>query len=232
VSSQTKLIAALCAVLGTVIIAPSASATTTWRMNERPSARIMHDTTNTFNGRIGRRVQPGRGFYRFPGFSGDISRQNLVRFRDDARLDPGSGSFLVVIRFRARHQVVGPNLIQKGQSRQTGGFWKVEIHKDRPTCHFRDASGTISAARGPRVVTDRRWHTIRCSRGPAGTRIVVRTGRHKVVKVNPKQIGWINNSRPMVIGGKHDCAGIDKPPARACDYFRGHVGLLRIRKET
>lgn len=222
-------------VLGMSLLPATASAETVadWKMNEGQRARVMHDTTGDHNARIRRKVTPGGGVFRFIGLrlrAETNDPRRIIAVPESDELDPQDQRYSVTIRFRTRPQVPGPNLIQKGQSGIAGGYWKVEVHKGRPTCAYRDSDGVSTARRGPDRVDDWRWHTIRCIRTTTGLRLVVKTGQRKVVVANSKPIGTVDNDRPLSIGGKYDCEGIDKIPARSCDYLRGQIDYVRIRK--
>ena len=100
---------------------------------------------------------------------------------DNVNLDPGTQPYRVTVRFRTSNGA-DPNIIQKGQSGQTGGFWKLVLHQGWPRCHFRDSNGVTKAigfVKGfPSYVKagDGQWHTLICERLSNGVRITIDPG--------------------------------------------------------
>ncbi len=56
-----------------------------------------------------------------------VNTNRLVTWQDDNRLDPGTQPYAVTIRFKTG--AVDPNIIQKGQDNQTGGYCKFALKK-------------------------------------------------------------------------------------------------------
>lgn len=206
----------------------TASPTAMWRMDEGAQARTMVDSSGKqLNGTIGADVvtglasSAGRG-YRFPTVSPDalpVRPGHTVVVPDDWRLDPASRDYTVELRLRPSGR--NGNVIQKGQSRTEGGFWKIEINNGRPTCLFRGPEGTNAVrARGPQVWEDS-WYTVRCERTATAVDLWV-NGKH--VGRNTGRTGAIANDHPVSIGGKLNCDQVRV----GCDYFSGDVDWLRI----
>jgi hypothetical protein len=207
----------------------SARTVANWQMNEGRHARVMHDTTGDHDTRIGRRVTPGGGVYRFIGSRSreTYDPERIVAVDESDELDPQNARFQVEIRFRTDGGLE-PNLVQKGQHGQAGGFFKLALFEGRhPRCGFHDRSGRVRATgRRDLDVTDGRWWTFRCTATATATRLVIRHQGRRYVAVKRGPLGRVNNDRPLAIGGKLDCAA-----ARVdCDYFRGKVDYVTIRK--
>jgi hypothetical protein len=225
------VLAVSAAVSGTAFGARSSGAVSiaTWRMNEGPSASIAQDASgNNLDGSVGSEVQTGVAFasatgYHFPAVSGSppTHPEHLVQVPDDSRLDPGSGNFEVTLRFRTS-QTSG-NIVQKGQSGMTGGYWKFESHEGVVTCLFRSGDGTQSTATSRTPLTDGAWHNVTCTRTPQSVTMFV-DGDWRDQRNNPT--GTISNSAPLVIGGKVFCNQVDV----GCDYFSGDIDFVRIDK--
>jgi hypothetical protein len=207
-----------------------------WEMNEPAGATQMADSSgHGFTGDVGSRVRTGvptpsgRG-YAFRGHGRDQDASLVVVVPDRERLDAGTRPFAVTVRFKT--SVKGPNLVQKGQSGEAGGYWKVEVHKGWPTCFFRDSSGRTKAigfvdGLQSLRVDDHRWHTVRCERRADRVRILLDPGtRYGATRQVSGRIGDVDNTRPVVIGGKLDCSGADV----GCDYLTGRIDWIRIQR--
>ncbi|MFC4787292.1 hypothetical protein ACT8ZV_22640 [Nocardioides sp. MAHUQ-72] len=227
-----------------VLAAPavaSADTVVAYEMEEGPSTAtdgdILHDSgTNGLNGHIGnliqRRVPTGSGDYGFT-FQGPVDVPNderLATVPDNPALDPGTLPYKVTVRFRTTRGK-DPNIVQKGQSGQTGGFWKVVLHNGWPRCHFRDGNGNTKAigfVNGfPDYVKagDGLWHTFICERTADGVRATIDPGEPEgATNFIRGTIGRIDNSRPLSIGGKVDCDSVTV----GCDYFTGTMAYVHI----
>lgn len=203
-----------------------------WQMDDPPGSTVMTEPGGLV-GKIGARVDPTGHAYQFPGKGNlgpdDVQRGRLVRVPEDDRLDPGTGAYSVTIRFRTgipdKH---GANLIQKGQANQTGGYWKFVVHRGWPRCHFRDNDGMAGVGFNNGLeaqrVNDREWHTVTCQRLADGRSQVVLD--HTWTRTSTNTTQRIDNDRPLVIGGKIDCAADDV----GCDYIRARVRWVRIER--
>jgi hypothetical protein len=209
-----------------------------WGMDETAGSTLMVDsTTNDLDGTIGSDVvlheMTGDGgyAYRFKGDWRIVNDNRLVNWPDDERLDPGTSTFAVTIRLKTG--ALDPNIIQKGQANQAGGYWKFVLKKGWPRCHFRDefdntkAIGFVNSTLPGSKVADGQWHTLRCERTTTGVKMTINYGEpNEMSKFIKGTIGNIDNSRPMSLGGKLDCNGADV----TCDYFAGAVDWVRIEK--
>jgi hypothetical protein len=143
----------------------------------------------------------------------------------DGSLDPGTGNFSVIIRYRTKEKF--GNVIQKGQATTAGGQVKFQQPKGKMTCMFKTPTGTATAGSGTTPLNDNLFHTVRCDRTPTSVTMWVdgvRTGR-----VN-HTTGNLDNKKPWSIGGKLDCDTVAGSGADSCDYFSGDIDYVRIIK--
>lgn len=206
-----------------------------WRMEEAVDATVMLDSTSDHDGSIGRRVTLTGHAYVFPGATpatqggaGAYQPGRLVQVPEDNALDPMNGAYSVALRFkmpRNRHEHT-PNVIQKGQANQPGGYWKLAISHGWPRCHFRDADGNTAAVGFVHGLTeykvnDSEWHTLTCERLADGRSRVTLDG---TVRTSRSTTGTLNNARPLVIGGKLDCAS----DTTGCDYANVKIRWVTV----
>jgi len=212
---------AACSLLPAGPASAALTAVANWQMNEEPGATTMGDRSgNKTTGRIGDQVDVGGGDYTFAAHTGTTPSRRVVTVPDKDSLDPGTAHFVVSLRFRTSAR--DGNLIQKGQSGIAGGFWKVEVHEGRMTCHFRDAAGNTAAVRTVGQVTDGAWHTARCERTASGVSLTVdgvRTARTDA-------IGTVSNGAVVAIGGKLKCNW----GSVGCDPFVGALDWVVVRR--
>ncbi len=209
-----------------------------WDMDEPAGSTTMIDSSpNGLNGSIGPDVEPGEATpdggsaYRFKGDWRIVNDNRLVTWPEDNRLDPGTQPFAVTLRVKTG--ALDPNMIQKGQANQAGGYWKFVLKKGWPRCHFRDSTGRTKAigfvndVRPETKVADNQWHTLRCEKTATGVRATIDYGEPgAITKFIKGTIGTINNTRPMFLGGKLDCDG----STVTCDYFAGAVDWVTIER--
>jgi hypothetical protein len=209
-----------------------------WQLNEtsRPTSAV-DGSGNGLHGNVGDDVVLGEATptggraYRFRGDWWVVNDERLVLWGDNAQLDPGTGPYAVTIRIKT--SAPNTNLIQKGQANQKGGFWKLEIHNSRPTCHFTDANRVTRAigfkkSTNPAAnVADGDWHTLRCERTTTGVRLTIDYGEPGAISNFLRGAnGRVDNARPLALGGKVDCNG----SSITCDYYAGAVDWLTIEK--
>lgn len=243
-SARAVVVGAL--VSGVVGLAPAAAHAGVigdWQMDEEAGATQMLDTSGTgFHGSIGPDVvlhegTPDGGWaYRFKGDWWIVNDDRLVLWDDDqggdtSALDPGTDTFAVTIRLKTGAR--DPNIIQKGQYGQTGGFWKFALKKGWPRCHFQDengrrkAIGFVNDSRPEAMVADGEWHTLRCERLANGVKMTIDYGEPtEISKWIRGTVGRIDNTRPMTLGGKVDCDYFTV----TCDYFAGAVDWVILEK--
>jgi hypothetical protein len=200
-----------------------------WQMNESSGSRTMLDSSgNGINGVIGTNVLAGTALlgggtgYRFTFVQPNqppANPQRLVQVPHNSRLNPGSGDFAVEFRMRTTHSF--GNVVQKGQSGASGGYFKFQQPNGKISCLFRGSAGSSTASSGTTRVNDGQWHTVRCERTSSSVTMTVDgvvTGRNR----NPT--GTIANTRPLTIAGKLNCDQVNT----TCDYFAGDIDYLKI----
>ncbi len=233
-----SVVGALALLLSTPAVA-SAELVVGYEMEEPWGASVLEDSgphglDGYIGNLVGRRAKVGNGDFGL-NFKGPVWKANderLALVPDDVRLDPGTEPYRVTIRFRTNNGK-DPNIVQKGQSGQTGGFWKLVLHNGWPRCHFRDGNRRTKAigfVKGyPDYVKagDGKWHTLICERTSTGVRIEIDPGEPEGASNFIRgTIGRIDNSRPLSIGGKVDC---NIRPV-GCDYFTGTLAYVRIER--
>jgi hypothetical protein len=223
------LVAPVLVVPSATAAGPTVSTQGHWRFNEPSGAdTAFDDSGNGLHGAVGDEVQTGisagrRTSYRFPAVSTSPPPrpEHLVLVPHDDRLNPDSKRYRLTIRLRTSQS--SANIIQKGQSRTYGGFWKFETHRGIGSCLFRAGDGTQSGVGSGERITDGKWHTIVCIRTPNKT--VMRVDG-VVTDTRNKATGAITNTKPVTIGGKGECDQVDV----GCDYFIGDIDFVSIAK--
>jgi hypothetical protein len=177
-----------------------------WQMNESAGARTMVDSSgNGINGVIGTDVLAGTALtgggtgYRFTFVQPNqppANPERLVQVAHRTALNPGS-DFAVEFRMRTTHSF--GNIVQKGQSGSSGGYFKFQQPNGKISCLFRGSAGSSTASSSVTMTVDG-----------------VVTGR------NPT--GTIANTRPLTIAGKLNCDQLNT----TCDYFDGDLDYLKI----
>lgn len=199
-----------------------------WQMNEPRGATVAVDSSgNGLNGRIGSLVTTGFTYAGATGYRFGYTKPNtppaqperLVTVPHSTRLDPGTGDYAVTVRFRTTNSF--GNLIQKGQSGVTGGYFKWEVPKGIVKCLYRDGSGRQVGVGSGRALNDGAWHTVRCER-TGGTVTMTVDGAVSARKTGT--LGSVANKWPLSIAGKVHCDQIKV----TCDYFPGDVEYVRI----
>ena len=206
--------------------AATGSAIGYWRFNEGPGAAVAEDSTgNGNNAAVGSNVRTGvvvgkRTVYNFPakGVWGGPGADRLVLVPDQPALDPGTGAYRVAVTFRTRQS--SGNIVQKGQSRTYGGFWKIETHNGLATCLFRGSNREDSGVGSGRRVDDGKWHRVVCTRYPDRVEMAL---DGKTTDIRRKSSGSVSNTKEVSIGGKAECGG-----SVGCDYFIGDIDSVRI----
>ncbi len=199
-----------------------------WRMNESATATVMIDSSaNHLDGTIGDEVRTGLRINGGTGYGFPYLRPNtppahpehLVKVPDDPRLDPGTRDFAITMRLRTT-EAFG-NIIQKGQSRSPGGYFKWQLPKGVVKCLFRGSAGTVTAG-SVTPINDGQWHTVRCERTATA---VTMTVDGEVTRRKSGATGNIANSKPLSIGGKVACDQVDV----TCDYWVGRIDWVKIQ---
>lgn len=233
--ARTLLLGLSAVALVCTSIAPAEAATTaapvsTWELNEPAGASTMVDSSgNGLNGTVGTEVLTGVAvlgatayrFARLPPNTPPAHPEHNVVVPHDDRLNPGSGNYSVEVRYRTTNPF--GNLIQKGQSGSSGGYWKIQLPQGEPSCLFRGPSGVTNAVRAQTRVDDGLWHVIRCDRTDTAVALSV---DGVLVGTNSGTTGPIANTKALSLGGKNDCDQVSV----TCDYFGGDVDWVRITR--
>ena len=239
--SGSRFRARVLAVLGVaaaavVVVVPvgaahAATAVVAWyHLDEGPGAVTMHDSGGFgLDGHIGPAVQTGATFAGSTGYrwskvsptAPPAKPERIVSVPTNPLLNPDSGDYTVEFRYRTSRSF--GNVLQKGQNKTTGGYWKFEQPSGHMTCLYKGGNGQQRAIVSPVTTNDGNWYSIRCERTPTEIRLIidgVRVGR----LVGPT--GNIANNQPLSIGGKSACDQITV----TCDYFEGDIDDIRIEK--
>lgn len=225
--------------LATASQAGAASAVS-WSMDERSGSAMVAAGGRGPNGVIGSNVRLGVAAmygtgYSFPAPAPNRSARpaRLVTVSNGiggAYLNPGSARITASVSLRTRG--TGEyNLMQKGQSGNPGGFYKIEVnnngrHPGRLSCTFGTRSRSFAVAY-PTLVNDGRWHRVACTKSrTASGRLAIgvtvdrisRTGYFGAASFS------ISNAEPLSIGGKHSCDG----RSVECDYFEGSLDQASV----
>ncbi len=183
---------------------PAAASATTislWHMDET-TGTTMRDSVGTNNGTLtnvllGQTPAFSAPFaYRFNGAS------SIVSVPSSSSLNPGSSSFTATahVNFGAPPTAaVGDfDLVRKGLSSTTGGYWKMEIlQTGKAFCQAKGSSGTTSITNGPNLA-DNKWHTISCVKRSSALRLIVDGATFSKTVT----LGSISNSARLTIGAK------------------------------
>ena len=212
---------------GTTAAAPAVVAR--WEMNEPAGASSMTDSSgNGLHGTVLSGVRTGVSWGGATGYKWahtgptqpPAKPDRVIRVADDARLDPGTGTYAVEFRYRTTRSF--GNVMQKGQNKTAGGYFKFEQPKGYMTCLFKGTGGQ-RAVKSPVRTNDGNWHTIRCERSSWGVKLWV---DGKLVRQLAGVTGSVSNSKPFVIGGKLEC----DQQSVTCDYFVGEIDWVRVTK--
>lgn len=206
-----------------------------WHLDEvAGSTQAMDASVNALHGAIGPDVvlheANATSFgYRFRGDWRIVNDNRLVTWPDNPLLDPGTGTYAVTLRVKTG--ALDPNMTQKGQNNQVGGYWKFVLKKGWPRCHFEDRTGKILAigfvndVRPEVRVADNEWHTLRCEKTATGVKVTVDYGEPGAIsKFKRGTLDTIDNAQPLMLGGKLFCDGGET----TCDYFAGAIDWFRI----
>lgn len=211
----------------------------TWSMNERGGS-TMTSVGHGPNGHIGAGVRlgsPGAAgtAYTFaaPAPQSRVQAGRLVTVSNSSGgryLNPGAARITVSVSVRTGGSGEY-NVIQKGQARTRGGFYKMEVNSNgsrpgRPSCTFGTGSRGYSASTTTRV-NDGRWHRVACTKAASRGMVAVTLTVDGVAKRRAFHAAnfAISNTMPLSIGGKVSCnAGrVD------CDYFEGSLDQASVR---
>lgn len=197
------------------LAAPAAASAATvafWHMDET-SGTTMRDSSGLGNNGTSTNVALGRpGFKGLAyGFNGSTSVVKVAS-RDVLNPDPATGSpasFTVTARVaftKPPSAAVGDyDLVRKGVSSTTGGYWKMEIFpaqgntQGRALCQMKGSAGTTGAFIAGPNLADGRWHTIQCVKRPTSVSLVV----DGAVFTKNVTVGRIASTAKLTLGAKN-----------------------------
>src|SRR3954454_18808771 len=229
------------ALLGAVLVAsgltavqaaPASAATALmadWQLNEPAGSAVMVDGTGRHNGAISPDAAANgltlNGSYydwslRCPACP-PAQPPRVVQVPDSSELEIPDASVTQTIELRFRTPKGYGNMLQKGQALDAGGQIKIENPNGYTQCVYIGANGSYVAVPSPVQLNDNKWHVFRCVHASKQIQVWV-----DGVEVASKSAvtGSINNSKPLVIGGKSHCDQI----TITCDYYTGDIDWVRI----
>ena len=181
------------------------------------------------DGDIGEDVRTAANFHGATGYRWPYKPPNqppaeperLVTVDHNWRLNPGKGDFAVELRYRTTQNF--GNVVQKGQSKSAGGYFKLEQPQGRMRCLLKDETGNKRSVTSPIATNDGQWHTVRCER--EGDRLKLYVDGDLVRNVS-HHLGRIANTKDLSIGGKKNC----NQEEITCDYFTGYLDYVKIQR--
>jgi hypothetical protein len=234
--SRSTIVAVLAGALGLSLLTipaghagRSPNSVLRWDMNEAPGSEVMLERSGRLNGMVGADVNTGRQVdgatnYGFPFAKPDTPPANpehLVVVPHNKRMNPGRKRFKVIVRFRTKQNF--GNLLQKGQARTAGGYWKFQMPSGKLQCLFRGGDRSVRTASSVTPLNDGEWHRVVCIRTKKKVKMKV-DGELRSTRVGPT--GRIRNTKPLTIAGKGDCNQVSV----GCDYFTGGIDYVKIVK--
>ncbi len=217
-----------------LVAGSAASGTSTaaadWELNDPAGSAVMRDSSGSgLNGTIRTSAASDgltlNGSYyhwsaRCPACL-PVASGRVVQVPDNAKLDIPDPSVTYTLEFRFRTTHGYGNYMQKGQATAAGGQIKVQGPNGIVQCLFKGANGVRTVTGSPTALDDGQWHTVACVHKATSVEEWVDGVR---VAVNNRSTGYIDNSKPFVIGGKPQCDQIKV----TCDYFSGDIDYVRI----
>jgi hypothetical protein len=195
--------------LAAALAAPAVASASVWHLDEK-TGRTANDSAGANKGTLTSSVRLGQ----LPAFSGTAygfngsSSRVTVPATNTLNYSPASPQFTFTahVNFtQVPSAAVGDyDLLRKGFSATSGGYYKLEIYPasnrtvGRALCQLRGARGTAKLTAGPNLATGT-WHTITCIVRPASVSLVV-----DGVTVITKNIaiGAITNNSKFTMGAK------------------------------
>ena len=213
----------LLAVVALAVVVPTAPAgaadgsLSSWELEERAGSTTLDDHTGGRDGTIGSSVElTGASVHRWSTVAPDDSPYDPGRIHtvaDHPELDFDSDRAAVLVRLRTT--APKGNIVQKGQSRTSGGFFKIEMDDGRVACMVKGSGGS-AFVRSEARIDDGSWHDVHCERDGAGVTLRVDGA---VADRRTRSTGDVDNSKPLAIGGKNSC----NQTSVGCDYFSGEL---------
>jgi hypothetical protein len=193
--SRTLALAATLILVGAI---PSLAASAiTWHMDDASGTSDPDGHTLDVQG-----VDAVDGYWHFDGT--DRARTS----GDDDAFDPGSATLTVTVHVRTTSfpstDVGDYDLVRKGISSTTGGFWKVELIPNAKQtklvalCQAKGSSGKTNLRKAPYSLDDGQWHTITCTKTSSTLSLTVDAKTYS----RSVTVGSIANTDPLSIGAK------------------------------
>lgn len=185
-----------------------------WLMGQLPT---LVDSAGGDNNGTTRNITMSGGYYVFNGTS------SAATAPDKANLDPGTTDVRLTARVSIttipRSATETYDIVRKGLSTTSGGYYKMEIMRSSSgaaiaACRFKDSLGRAGEAYGTVNLVNRGFVTITCTK--TSTAVIVSAAGQTVTA--PKAVRSISNSAPVFIGTKGD----------ATDYFKGRMDFVKI----
>lgn len=182
-----------------------------WHMDET-SGSTMVDSVGSNNGALSN-VTVGLGGYSGTayGFNGSSS---YVKVPSSPSLNPGSQtiSFTVHVDYTQTPpsgSTTDYDLVRKGVSGTSGGFYKLEIRPDNEAiCRFVDSSGHDTRLHTGPKLNSGTWHTITCTKTSSQVTMTIDGTTYKT----SAPTGSISNTAPLYLGAKP-----------GSDYYNGRL---------
>jgi hypothetical protein len=185
----------------------SAATVSLWHMDET-SGSVMHDAVGANDGTIHGGIALGQ-----PGFAGLAygfhNHPPAITVASDTSLNPGGSAFWMSARIKFSTVPKATDgddydLIRKGLSSTSGGFWKMEVLPStgftRPVqahCSMKGSLTSQSVTAGPDLA-DGQWHQVQCLKETNALSVIV-DGVKTTVGVT---LGSFSNSAVVAVGGK------------------------------
>jgi hypothetical protein len=195
-ATSTAAVAALLACAGIA----SAGTVSLWHMDETAGATMV-DSVGGNDGTLHNIAlgQPGflNGAY---GFNGSNS---VVTGPTAGGLNAGASPFWFGARIKFANRpsaaVVDYDLMRKGLSSASGGFWKIEVFPSGQIhCSMEGSSTSRSLTAGPDL-SDNQWHSVYCLKDDTSERVIV---DGVVVGTEAVSLGSFGNSAVLAVGAK------------------------------
>jgi hypothetical protein len=226
---RTRRAALAAATLSLLALPAAASASTAalWHMDETSGTTMVDSSGAGNHGKLTNIALGQPGFqglaYGFNGASSIIK----VPSKDILNPDPAAGSpatFTVTAHVAftvVPNAAVGDyDLIRKGLSSTTGGYWKMEIYPNsshtqgQAMCQMKGSVATTGTFKAGPNLADGQWHTIQCVKRATSVSVVV----DNTTYTKNVAVGRIANTAQLTVGAKNGGG----------DWFNGRMDEVSI----